>query len=493
MVLTRCSLSPIALLLCGLIFRIGAAANTGTVSVGKLRSDADVALASGDIDLSIKLLDKVIQLEPDNERNFYKRSRANLRKKRYSSVVSDLSSAIRLKPNYKKAIAERAKLRFQMGWCDDAHADLKQLRTLDEKAKELADEPSVLQCKNYLGMIGHFERTKDFQNAKNALDKVIPLADRSSDLLLRRAEVSMHLHQFLDVVVDSGRVIKMEPDSIPALELRGRAYYMLNEPDMAMNHWRQALKHDPEHKSVKGHYRILKKLTKKAKAASDHSASGAYEEAIAEWRLACAVDPAHFAFLAPTLVAISETHLKLSQWDEAADAAQESLNVAKEVSDPQPMQDARIAMGRAKLEGEKYDEALNWFRQAVEADKEDQRAKEELKKAEVAKKRSTEVDHYKVLGVPRNADSKQIKKAYKEKALKFHPDKVAPDLREEAEKEFMKIGGAYEILSDSEMRAKYDAGEDVQGQGGGQQHGGFHPFMHHGQQGGQNFHFHFGR
>ena len=56
-----------------------------------------------------------------------------------------------------------------------------------------------------------------------------------------------------------------------------------------------------------------------------------------------------------------------------------------------------------------------------------------------------------------------------------------------AEAEFMKIGAAYEILNDDELRGKYDRGEDVSGQGQGG--GGHGPPGHHMRHG--NFHFHF--
>jgi curved DNA-binding protein CbpA len=64
-------------------------------------------------------------------------------------------------------------------------------------------------------------------------------------------------------------------------------------------------------------------------------------------------------------------------------------------------------------------------------------------------------DYYKLLGVPRNADDKAIKKSFKKLALKYHPDKN-PDNKEQAEQQFMKISHAYEVLSDPEQRRIYD-------------------------------------
>lgn len=60
--------------------------------------------------------------------------------------------------------------------------------------------------------------------------------------------------------------------------------------------------------------------------------------------------------------------------------------------------------------------------------------------------------HYTVLGVRKNADADEIKKAYRKLALKWHPDKN-PDEQEIAEKKFKQIANAYEVLSD---RKYYD-------------------------------------
>ncbi len=63
-------------------------------------------------------------------------------------------------------------------------------------------------------------------------------------------------------------------------------------------------------------------------------------------------------------------------------------------------------------------------------------------------------DYYEILGVSKNADKSEIKKAYRKVAVKYHPDKNPGD--KEAEEKFKEAAEAYEVLSDDEKRAKYD-------------------------------------
>lgn len=64
------------------------------------------------------------------------------------------------------------------------------------------------------------------------------------------------------------------------------------------------------------------------------------------------------------------------------------------------------------------------------------------------------IDYYKILGVDKTADEKDIKKAFRKLARKYHPD-VNPD-NDEAEQKFKEISEANEVLSDPEKRKKYD-------------------------------------
>jgi molecular chaperone DnaJ len=63
-------------------------------------------------------------------------------------------------------------------------------------------------------------------------------------------------------------------------------------------------------------------------------------------------------------------------------------------------------------------------------------------------------DFYEILGVSKSADASQIKKAYRKKAIEFHPDKNPGDAS--AEENFKLAAEAYEVLSDPNKKAKYD-------------------------------------
>lgn len=68
--------------------------------------------------------------------------------------------------------------------------------------------------------------------------------------------------------------------------------------------------------------------------------------------------------------------------------------------------------------------------------------------------------HYDVLGVQRDADDVEIKKAHRRMALRYHPDKN-PDNMEEYTEIFREVQSAYDVLSDKQERAFYDKHREV--------------------------------
>lgn len=66
------------------------------------------------------------------------------------------------------------------------------------------------------------------------------------------------------------------------------------------------------------------------------------------------------------------------------------------------------------------------------------------------------MDLYLILGIEKTATEEEIKKAYRKKAMKYHPDRAPGDKKDEYEKEFKKINEAYQILSDAWKKQQYD-------------------------------------
>lgn len=70
----------------------------------------------------------MIDLEPSNDGNFYKRFRVYLRQNKLKEALADLNSALALKPENTAALSQRGKLLLRLGRCQDAETDLLALK-----------------------------------------------------------------------------------------------------------------------------------------------------------------------------------------------------------------------------------------------------------------------------------------------------------------------------------------------------------------------------
>lgn len=145
-----------------------------------------------------------------------------------------------------------------------------------------------------------------------------------------------------------------------------------------------------------------------------------------------------------------------------------------------------LAKAQQSCDEENYEACINTLNLANEHHSGNQNIQSKLQAAQIALKRSKEKDYYKVLGLPKDADELQIKSAYRKKTREHHPDKAVRNgvTKEDAEKRMASINEAYEVLSDPELKARFDRGDDPNShesrQGNPFQHGG-NPF------GGQQF------
>lgn len=123
---------------------------------------------------------------------------------------------------------------------------------------------------------------------------------------------------------------------------------------------------------------------------------------------------------------------------------------------------ALLFKSQKAIDEDRFDDAIHTLNKAKEHHSNSKEIETLLQKAHVLLKRSRQKDYYKVLGVGRDADGRTIKRAYRQLTKQHHPDKALSQgvSKEEAEKKMASINEAYEVLSDSELRARYDSGDD---------------------------------
>merc|ERR1719343_726650 len=101
---------------------------------------------------------------------------------------------------------------------------------------------------------------------------------------------------------------------------------------------------------------------------------------------------------------------------------------------------------------------FSWHREQTVYDK--------LQEAKFLLRKKKRTNYYELLGVPSIASQLEIKKAYRERAAEWHPDKkghLDEAARKNAEGMFKRIGEAYEVLTNAERKELYDKGYDLEG------------------------------
>ena len=460
------------------------------MTASKLRSAGDTAFVSGKKDgvkKALKLYTQAIEMEPNNHENYYKRYRAWLRLKRDEKALRDLEKAIKVNPEFHRGHLHRGKMLRKSGKCKKALKSLQRASQLKPTDKSTIKElEAASACAQLFVQAEALEKRGDISAARDQYSKILEVTRTSSDVLLKRALLSFKLGDYFEVLADSGKALKAKKDNLDALELRANAYYRLADHDMAMRHHREGLKFDPEHKGLKRAYKRTKKLHKAFKQHEMHLNAGHYDQALNRLKFCSAVDPSHDEFNKKVFTKICEIQLKhMKNSKEALLACDRAIAIDENYGD--------ALVNRAKVldAEENFEEALRAWQRAREVLGEgNAQANDGYSRAEAALKQSKEKNYYKILGVGRQADKKEIKKAYRKLALKWHPDKVKEEDKEKANAMFADIGEAYEVLSDDEKRGKYDRGEDVFENQGGERRRQHHGFQHFGG-GGQTFTFNF--
>lgn len=286
----------------------------------------------------------------------------------------------------------------------------------------------------------YFYGHNDYNSAIVKLSEVIEVCPWSPELYEFRSELHMDNGYEMGAISDLRSATKLQQDNTEGYFKLSQLLYKLGHATDALKSIRECLKLDPEHKSCFPFYKKIKKVEKFLVEAESGLENKQYEECVqnANKVLKNEEEVQNIRNEANRLLCSCYSN------DEKSEEAIKSCTEALHHSD-----DPNLYCDRADayLVAEMYDDAIRDYKSALEVDSSFQRAKEGLNRAEKVRKQAESRDYYKILGVKRNANKKEIVKAYRKMAQKWHPDNYANDekMKPIAEKKFIDIAAAKEV------------------------------------------------
>uniref|UniRef100_UPI0037E98438 dnaJ homolog subfamily C n=1 Tax=Semicossyphus pulcher TaxID=241346 RepID=UPI0037E98438 len=439
-------------------------------------------LAAGQLADALSHFHAAVDGDPKNYMAFYRRATVFLAMGKSKSALPDLSRVIELKPDFTSARLQRGNLLLKQGRLDEAESDFKKVLKSNPSDKEEKEAQSQLTKSDEIQRLvaqarGSYE-SQDYVTAAFQLDTIIETCVWDVTSREMRAECFIQMGEMGKAISDLKAASKLKNDNTQAFYKLSTIYYNLGDHEMSLNEVRECLKLDSDHKQCYSHYKKVKKLNKQIQSAEELIQEQRYEDAVSKYSAVMKTEPNvhHFVLLAQQRICHA-----LAQSQQGSKA----IPVCSEVLESDP-ENVNVLKDRAEayLQDEQYEEAIKDYETAGKHSENDRQIKEGLERAQRLLKQSHKRDYYKILGVKRTAQKKEIIKAYRKLAQQWHPDNFQdPEEKKKAEKKFIDIAQAKEVLTDPEKRTKFDHGEDPmdpesqQGHHHQHFHGGFHGFQ----------------
>jgi len=412
-------------------------------------------LAAGQLTEALSHYHAAVEGDPTNYLTFFKRAAVFLALGRSKSALPDLDQVITLRPDFLKARIERANIRMKQGHLEEASDDFWFVLEKDQNNKAAADQVALIEP--LMQEIEHakvlFERG-DHSGVVDLLAKAIELCPWDVKLRQMRAHSYEMIGEYFKAIQDLRPTTKLISDNMAAHLRISLLAYALGEGEDSLREIRECLKLDQDHKECHKHYKKVKKLVKFFNDAKNLMDQEKWGDALMKLRAALKLEGQNYKFVVNAKEKMCHCHAKEQNTKEAIQVCSETIEMEK--------QNVNALCDRADsyLLEDNLDDALKDYQSALEINKDFQRAKEGVAKINKMKKQMAKRDYYKILGVKRTAGKAEILKKYRKLAAKWHPDRYKGKDKEAAEKKFMDIAAAKEVLTDPEKRAKFDQGED---------------------------------
>jgi len=461
----------------------------------KLRIEGEEAFKGRRYGDAVKFFTQAIELEPSDV-HYHRRGLVYLSQDKIPLALSDFTKSLEFNPKYKFALKERSRSYVLKGDFEKAVKDLQVLVDLGDTESQEKVKTARSNLRLQQSVQNDIEdedcNPDSVQTCKNII--VSSPFDRKCGYF-----VSMCLMVFRDyqeVMIYTGKLLKINSRDVDAMVIRAKAYLYIDEFNMVGKHVKAGLSVDSSHRDMglfKKKWRIMKKSQERVEKSMKKKR---WQSVHSDYKELATLFPHYESFVDKAYTNIclaarrARTKFSLDYRVQVCTRAVEYKNSAE----------AYAERGRLYFGESKWEESVRDWGKAVQKDQQNRQYNDEMQKAQRELKKSKRKDYYKVLDTKKHATDKEIKKAFRKCAVKFHPDKFARKAEEEksvAEDKYKECVEAQDILSNADLRRRYDNGEDVLEtlQGGNRQnHGGggfpFHFFRHGGGHGGgQKFRF----
>eukprot|EP00501_MAST-03F_sp_TOSAG23-6_P001271 GSMAST32.ASY1.ANO1.1319.1 assembled CDS len=458
-----------------------------------LKKQGNEKYSAGDYYAAIDLYTAAIKLQPQNPAYYGNRAAARLQCNQVRKSLADSLKSVEIDKTFVKGYLRAATAYLKLG--DYENASKQYTLTLIRDPRHtgaLQGRKDVEKGKMYFSRAKALIESKQYRQAYAAVQEAMKWSSASNELHLIKLESITYSTQLMRDGLNNNII----------LNLRADCFYFENNFSLAVKHLTQVLRRDPDDKEAQVRLKRLRLLERTKKEGNDAFKRQAWMAAIDAYTRCLTIDPSHKSFNAQLYCNRAACFTKQRQFVRAILDCNEAINLDPAYTKAYLRRAAALFEQGRKEDLEMcvrdYEKVLSMSRSDV--DSRDIKAK--LQKAKVALKRASRKNHYKSLGVGISASDKEIKKAYRKMAIKWHPDKQAGKSEAEklaAEKTFKDINEAYSILSDPQKKAAYDRGDDDccgggrGGMGGMSQADLFSMFMQGGRggRGGGGFHFGF--
>lgn len=451
--------------------------------VAHLVSSANANLLKGNAQDALIYFDAAIQRDPTNYLTIFKRGATYLSLGRNTLASKDFDHVLELKPGFEGALTQRARIKQRNADWTGAREDYKAAgKKTGEEIQAIDDAESAAK------QAAQAEDKKDWETCVTQAGVAILVASTSLELRQRRAHCRFERGEMIEGMADLNHVLQINPSATqPSLEISAMTFYSLGETDKGIAAISKCLHNDPDNKaclklrkSEKSVERTLKKfrqLVEKRQYASavkmlipTQDDPGLLQEVKDDtkiYRDAGYILPAAGNKLYEDLIERAcEAYTEMNNKPKAESYCKEALQY-----NPTNLP-GLLGRAQRQIDLDDFEAAMSTLNEAAEAHgNNNQKIQELQQKAQTLLKRSKQKDYYKVLGVSRDADEREIKKAFRKLTREFHPDKAAQRgvTQEEAQKKMSAINEAYEVLSDPELKERFDRGEDPNDPTAGQQ------------------------